>query len=116
MGKPWERLERVGLREIASESNEYSGGKLKKEKLRELREMFEERKREELQWVLEDDMVIKQEWLDSEKSVWNPTKRQRSEAEVIQFLVERFVFESIFWMNWCYGSLCDLGFVYFLFF
>ena len=95
VGKPWERLDRVGLREVASESTEYSGGKLKKEKLRELREMFEERRLDELQWVLDDDILIKEEWLDGENRVWDPSKRQRNEAEVIRFLVERFVFQSL---------------------
>jgi hypothetical protein len=96
VGKPWERLERAGLREIASESREYSGEKLKREKLRELREMFEERKLEDLQWVLDDDVLVKEEWLDGEKGNWEPAKRRRSEAEVVRFLVDRFVFESFF--------------------
>ena len=96
VGKPWERLERAGLREIASESREYSGEKLKREKLRELGEMFEERKREALLWVLDDDVLVKEEWLDGEKTNWDPSKRRRSEAEVVRFLVDRFVFESLF--------------------
>ncbi|KAK7849273.1 pentatricopeptide repeat-containing protein, partial [Quercus suber] len=100
VGKPWERLERVGLREVASESTEYSGGKLKKEKLRELREMFEERRLDELQWVLDDDILIKEEWLDGENRVWDPAKRQRNEAEVIRFLVERLSAREITMRDW----------------
>lgn len=91
VGMPWKRLERVGFRELASASTEYSGEKLKREELRELKEMFESRKRQELQWVLDDDVEIKEDWLDSEKRVWNPMKRRRGEDEVIRFLVDRFV-------------------------
>lgn len=100
VGMPWERLERVGCREMASTSTEYSGEKLKREELRELKEMFESRKRQDLQWVLDDDVEIKEEWLDDEKRVWNPIKRRRrGEGEVIRFLVDRFVLE--FWGYHC---------------
>lgn len=91
VGMPWERLERVGFRELASASAEYKGENLKKEELRELKEMFESRKRQELQWVLDDDIEIKEEWLDGEQRVWDPLKRRRSEVEAIRFLVDRFV-------------------------
>ncbi|XP_062004814.1 pentatricopeptide repeat-containing protein At5g67570, chloroplastic isoform X1 [Rosa rugosa] len=89
VGMPWERVERIGFRELASSSGEYGGEKLKKEELNALREMFETRKREELKWVLDDDVEIKEEWFDGENRVWDPTKRRRGEGEVIQFLVER---------------------------
>ncbi len=93
VGKPWERLETAGLGEIASESRECSGEKLKREKLRELREMFEG-KRVDLLWVfLDDDVLVKEECLDGEKGNWDPAKRRRSEAEVVRFLVDRFEFE-----------------------
>jgi hypothetical protein len=94
VGKPWERLETAGLGEIASESRECCGEKLKREKLRELREMFEERKSVDLLWVfLDDDVLVKEEWLDGEKGNWDPAKRRPSEAEVFRFLVDRFEFE-----------------------
>jgi hypothetical protein len=68
-----------------------SGEKLKKEKLRE---MFEERKCEDLLWVLEDDdVLVKEECLDGEKGNWDPAKRRRSEAEVVRFLVDRLEYE-----------------------
>ncbi|KAM4128225.1 hypothetical protein ACJW30_02G150500 [Castanea mollissima] len=105
VGKPWERLERVGLREVSSESTEYSGGKLKKEKLRELREMFEERKLVELQWVLDDDILIKEEWLDGENRMWNPANRRRNEAEVIRFLVERLSAREITMRDWKFSRM-----------
>ncbi|PRQ48211.1 hypothetical protein RchiOBHm_Chr2g0108171 [Rosa chinensis] len=75
VGMPWERVERIGFRELASSSGEYGGEKLKKEELNALREMFE--------------MEIKEEWFDGENRVSDPTKRRRGEGEVIQFLVER---------------------------
>lgn len=89
VGRPWERLDSV---EIATLSAEYGGEKLKREELRELGQMFESRRREELRWVLDDDVELREEWLESEKRPWDPSKRRRSEAEVIRFLVDRFVF------------------------
>ena len=92
---PWEGVERIGLRELAGSSGEYGGEKLKKEELNGLREMFESRKREEMKWVLDDDVEINEEWFDEESRVWDPSKRRRSEWEVVQFLVERFVLFEI---------------------
>lgn len=89
VGRPWERLDSV---EIATLSAEYGGEKLKREELRELGQMFESRRREELRWVLDDDVELKEEWLEGEKRPWDPSKRRRCEAEVIRFLVDRFVF------------------------
>lgn len=88
---PWESVEKIGFRELASTSVEYGGEKLKKEELKALREMFEARKREELKWVLDDDIELKDEWFGDENRVWDPSKRRRGEGEVIQFLVDRFV-------------------------
>ncbi|KAH7511218.1 hypothetical protein FEM48_ZijujUnG0037000 [Ziziphus jujuba var. spinosa] len=89
VGMPWQKLERVGFRELASASNEYKGEKLKREELRDLKEMFESRKREELQLVLDDDIEIKEEWFDGEQRAWDPLKRRRSEVETIRFLLDR---------------------------
>lgn len=91
IGKPWERLEKVGFKELSSTSLEYGGKNLKKEELRELKEMFVSRKHEALQWVLDDDVEIKKEWLDGEKSSLAPLKRTRSEVEEVRFLVNRSV-------------------------
>ncbi|KAM3014598.1 hypothetical protein FF2_027279 [Malus domestica] len=90
VGRPWEGIERIGFRELASTSAEYGGEKLKKEELNALREMFEARKLEELKWVLDDDIEMKEEWFNGEDRVWDPSKRRRrGEGEVIQFLVDR---------------------------
>lgn len=92
VGVPWERIERVWLREIAGGSGEFGGNKLKRESLRELGEMFEERSREELQWILDDDIEFEGIVLGSKKSPWEPVKRRRTEDETIDFLVKRFEF------------------------
>ncbi|KAG6663093.1 hypothetical protein CIPAW_02G002000 [Carya illinoinensis] len=105
VGKPWESLERAGIREISSESREYCGEKLKREKLSELRELFEERKREALRWVLDDDVLVKEEWLDGEKEVWEPSKRRRSEAEDVRFLVHRLSAREITMRDWKFSRI-----------
>ncbi|KAF5749679.1 hypothetical protein HS088_TW03G00004 [Tripterygium wilfordii] len=89
VGSPWVRIERLRSREIASETMEFNGEKLKKENLKELREMFEE----DLRWVLDDDMEML-EGIDCYYSneTWDSVRlgrRQRSEAERIRFLVDR---------------------------
>nr|XP_011466101.1 PREDICTED: pentatricopeptide repeat-containing protein At5g67570, chloroplastic [Fragaria vesca subsp. vesca] len=89
VGMPWEGVERIGFRELASGAGEYGGEKLKREELNKLREMFETRKREEMKWVLEDDVEMNEEWFDEGSKVWDPPKRRRSEREVVEFLVER---------------------------
>ena len=90
--RPWERQESSGLRELAGASTEYEGEKLRRDELRELGLIFEARKREELQWVLDDDLEISDEFLDSEKKGWDPLKRRRGEVEIIRFLFDGFVF------------------------
>ncbi|XP_040999766.1 pentatricopeptide repeat-containing protein At5g67570, chloroplastic [Juglans microcarpa x Juglans regia] len=105
VGKPWESLERAGIREISSESREYCGEKLKREKLSELRELFEERKREALRWVLDEDVLVKEEWLDGEKGVWEPSKRRRSEAEEVKFLVDRLSAREITMRDWKFSRI-----------
>lgn len=94
VGLPWEGVERVKLRELASGRKEYEGGLMRRDRLRELGEIFEGRKREELQWVLEDGDF---EWdgnrVESVDSNWDPQKsrKRRTESEAVKFLVTRFV-------------------------
>lgn len=91
VGVPWEGMERLRLREIAGGSEGSGGSKLKRESLRELGEMFEERRRDELQWVLDDDIELEGIVLESEGSTWDTVKRKtRTEDEAIAFLVKRF--------------------------
>lgn len=89
VGKPWEGIERVRLKELASSRNgEFNGDKLRRENLRELMEMLER----DLQWVLEDDVDV--EGIDrfgSENREYDPAKRWASEGESIRVLVDRQV-------------------------
>lgn len=100
VGRPWESVEKIGFRELASTSVEYGGEKLKKEELKALREMFEARKREELKWVLDDDIELKDEWFGDENRVWDPAERRRGEGEVIQFLVDRLSATEFSMKDW----------------
>ncbi|KAA8522591.1 hypothetical protein F0562_013048 [Nyssa sinensis] len=90
IGKPWERLEAVGLRELASSSKEYGGDKLKPEHLRELSEILE-KERDQFRWLLDDDIELEEGWLEKKGQDWTPPKRQGGEAEAIRFLVDKFV-------------------------
>lgn len=85
LGKPWERIERLKFRQLASQSKEFAGDNLKRENLRELKEMFEK----DLNWILDDDVQVGSHDL-AEKVEWEPEKRWRSEAEAIRVLVDRF--------------------------
>lgn len=90
IGKPWERIERLKFRELASESKEFGGENLKRENLRELKQMFEK----DMNWVIDDDIEVENDgyWsLESETRDWDPAKRWRNEAEAIRVLVNRFV-------------------------
>ncbi|PON66774.1 Tetratricopeptide-like helical domain containing protein [Parasponia andersonii] len=100
VGKPWERLDSLRLRELAGASIEYHGEKLRREDLRELSQFFEARRREELQWVLDDDLEVSEELLVGEKRVWDPSKRRRGEVEVIRFLVDRLSSTKLAIRDW----------------
>lgn len=112
VGRPWESLESV---EVAKLSAEYGGEKLKREELLELGRMFESRKRDELRWALDDDVEVKEEWLDGEKTRWDPSKRRRSEVEVIRFLVDRFVLQNFLLVFEMIRFLVDRIFFFFFF-
>ncbi|XP_021908248.1 pentatricopeptide repeat-containing protein At5g67570, chloroplastic, partial [Carica papaya] len=98
VGKPWEGIERVRLKELASSRNgEFNGDKLRRENLRELMEMLER----DLQWVLEDDVDV--EGIDrfgSENREYDPAKRWASEGESIRVLVDRLSRREITETNW----------------
>lgn len=89
VGRPWERLEKLKLRELASETKEYSGDNLKMEHLKELSDIMDD-ERGKLQWLLEDDVEVDEGWLEQEStSNVPPPKRSRTEAETIRFFIER---------------------------
>lgn len=110
VGKPWERIERVKLKEIGSGSREFNGGKLKRENLRQLKEVFEGN----LKWVFDDDIDVEDsDWLRSgSEEKWDPAKRWRGEGEAIRFLVDRFVIDIFLLLRlW---MICD-SFLFFSF-
>lgn len=107
-GKPWERIEGPKLRDLVSEDEEFHGESLKRQNLKELKEMFEE----DLRWVLEDDVDVEDDdcLLPTEKQMQDlgPSKRWRNEKEAIRFLVDRFRFFVLsfsFIINFLYFSL-----------
>ncbi|TXG59931.1 hypothetical protein EZV62_014504 [Acer yangbiense] len=98
IGKPWERIERLKFRELASGSKEFVGHNLKKENLRELKQMFEE----DLNWVLDNDIQLDDDYgsLGGENREFDPAKRWRSEADAIRVLVDRLSAREITLNNW----------------
>lgn len=85
MGRPWERLDRLRLRELASEGAEHDGARLNPEHLRELSDILES-ERDRFSWLLDDDVEVEQGSL--EETSWAP--RKRSEAEAIKLLIDRY--------------------------
>ncbi|GMJ03848.1 embryo defective 1408, DELAYED GREENING 1, EMBRYO DEFECTIVE 246, thermo sensitive leaf color 1 [Hibiscus trionum] len=98
VGKPWERIEGAKLQDLVSE--EFNGVSLKRENLKELREMFEE----DLRWVLDDDVEVEDDgWLlptDKQEQDLDPSKRWRNEKEAIRFLVDRLSEREITERHW----------------
>ncbi|CAJ2635266.1 unnamed protein product [Trifolium pratense] len=93
VGKPWEGVEKVEFLERVKVNKDNGGGKLKRESLMELKEMFLERKMDELKWVFDDDLEIDEAWFD-ENSYEKKTSK-RSEVKVVRFLVDRFVYTKL---------------------
>ncbi|KZV19209.1 pentatricopeptide repeat-containing protein chloroplastic [Dorcoceras hygrometricum] len=81
VGLPWEGLEKLRLRELASHNFEYGGDKLKPEHLRELSDIIE-CERDKFSWLLVDDVEIEDGWFVENGRGWVP--RKRSEAESIK--------------------------------
>ncbi|KAL5755095.1 hypothetical protein ACOSP7_023315 [Xanthoceras sorbifolium] len=98
IGNPWERIERLKFRELASGSKEFVGDNLKRENLRELKHMFEE----DLNWVLDNDIQVDDDHgsLGGENREWDPAKRWRNEAEAIRVLVDRLSEREVTVKNW----------------
>ncbi|XP_039032040.1 pentatricopeptide repeat-containing protein At5g67570, chloroplastic isoform X2 [Hibiscus syriacus] len=100
VGNPWERIEGAKLRDLASENEEFHGERLKRQNLKELREMFEE----DLRWVLEDDVEVEEDdWLlpaEKQERDLDPSKRWRNEKEAIRFLVDRLSEREITERHW----------------
>lgn len=106
VGNPWEGIERVRLKELVSgvRREEVSGGKLRKENLKELKKILEQ----DLRWVLEDDVDVEEYALaGNEDRDFDPAKRWRNEGEAVRVLVDRSDFLSHFLQSGCVNECCD---------
>ncbi|KAL6963584.1 hypothetical protein U1Q18_034595 [Sarracenia purpurea var. burkii] len=99
VGKPWERLESVQLRDFGGLSKEFGGQKLKSENLRELSEILE-RECDKFRWILDDDIELEDGWLENRRRNWDPQKRRGDEAEVIRFLVDKLSGANLSTKDW----------------
>lgn len=86
VGVPWERLERIQLRELASDNMEYDGEKLNSRHLRELSDVIE-CEREKFSWLLDNDIEVEEGWIENDGGRWAPKKR--SEIEATKLLIDR---------------------------
>lgn len=101
VGRPWERIEKLKLKELSSESKVYSGDELNSEHLRELSDIIESEK-EKFSWLLDNDVEIKQGWFDNERAKWDYRQRRRGEAETIRFIIDRCVTLTNLNLRHCY--------------
>lgn len=106
VGKPWERLEKASFMELAGESEEYGGGKLRVEHLRELGQFLEDRNCHEFKWLLDDVIESDQEEdIGRLEQQWDRAKYHRSDAEAIRFLVDRLSATDLSLRDWKFGWL-----------
>ncbi|CAA7034633.1 unnamed protein product [Microthlaspi erraticum] len=99
VGNPWEGIERVRLKELVSgvRREEVSGGKLRKENLKELKKILEQ----DLRWVLDDDVDVEEYALaGNEDRDFDPAKRWRNEGEAVRVLVDRLSGREITEKHW----------------
>ncbi|CAN4083032.1 unnamed protein product [Withania somnifera] len=74
VGRPWERIEKLKLQELFSESKLHSGDKLNSEHLWELSDIIES-ERDKFSWLLDNDVEIKQGCFDNERASWDSRQR-----------------------------------------
>ena len=97
VGNPWEGIERVRLKELVGSvrREEVSGGKLRRENLKELKKILEQ----DLRWVLEDDVDDVEEYDSAARNDdvggFDPAKRWRNEGEAVRVLVDRYMIISL---------------------
>ncbi|VVB18184.1 unnamed protein product [Arabis nemorensis] len=99
VGNPWEGIERVRLKELVSgvRREEVSGGKLRKENLKELKKILDQ----DLRWVLDDDVDVEDyEMARNEDREFDPAKRWRNEGEAVRVLVDRLSGREITEKHW----------------
>ncbi|XP_073119138.1 pentatricopeptide repeat-containing protein At5g67570, chloroplastic [Henckelia pumila] len=102
VGMPWEGLEKLRLRELASNNLEYAGDKLKPERLRELIDIIE-CERDKFSWLLDDDVEIEDGLLVENGRGWSPPKR--SEAQSIKFLIKRLSETELRMEDWKFSRM-----------
>ncbi|KAE9614240.1 putative tetratricopeptide-like helical domain, pentacotripeptide-repeat region of PRORP [Lupinus albus] len=110
-GKPWEGLRKIEFLERVRVKEECGGEKIKRESLKELKEMFGGRKLDELKWVFDDDIEIEEGWFNGESETLGGEKkrRKRSESEVIRFLVDRLSDREITTKDWKFSRIMKLS-------
>ncbi|CAA0841059.1 Pentatricopeptide repeat-containing protein -chloroplastic [Striga hermonthica] len=86
VGKPWEKLERIRLRELAGEEMEYGGERLNQEHLSELSDVIE-LERDKFSWLLDNDIELEEGLVENDGTKWAPPKRR--EPESINLLIHR---------------------------
>ncbi|KAK7386359.1 hypothetical protein VNO78_26544 [Psophocarpus tetragonolobus] len=104
-GKPWEGTLKVDFLETAMANKDFRGLKLKRESLTELKEMFEARKMDELNWVFDADLEI--DLVSFNQTT--PKTPKRSEAQVIMFLVDRLSDREITMKDWKFSRMMKLS-------
>ncbi|KAL2322847.1 hypothetical protein Fmac_027226 [Flemingia macrophylla] len=101
-GKPWEGIEKVQFLERTRAFG------AQRESLRELKEMFEARKMDELDWVLDADLEFDQASFDQGSGVRGNTPK-RGETQVIKFLVHRLSEREITAKDWKFSRMMKLS-------
>ncbi|WZZ00849.1 hypothetical protein YC2023_073177 [Brassica napus] len=102
VGNPWEGIERVRLKELVGSvrREEVSGGKLRRENLKELKKILEQ----DLRWVLEDDVDDVEDYDSAARNDdvggFDPAKRWRNEGEAVRVLVDRLSSREITEKHW----------------
>uniref|UniRef100_A0A7N0T5I1 Pentatricopeptide repeat-containing protein n=1 Tax=Kalanchoe fedtschenkoi TaxID=63787 RepID=A0A7N0T5I1_KALFE len=105
VGRPWEGVERAALREAAGGRGEYGGEGLRGEALMELGRVLEGRRREEVMWVLDDDVEVGERRME-EKGEWDGSRRRtRTAAEAVQFLIDRLSAAKLNVKDWKLGRM-----------
>ncbi|KAK6125328.1 hypothetical protein DH2020_040944 [Rehmannia glutinosa] len=97
VGKPWERLERLKLRELASGNTEYDGERLDPEHLRELSDIIE-CERDKFTWLLDNDIELEEGLIENDGKRWAPPKR--SETEAIKIFINRLSATEVSVKDW----------------
>ncbi|KAL8044626.1 hypothetical protein ABFX02_08G057500 [Erythranthe guttata] len=97
VGKPWEGLGMIQLRELSIDKTDYESERLNPEHLMELSDIIE-CERDKFSWILDKDIDLEDGLFENEGRKWAP--RQRTEAESIKFLVDRLSATELSAKDW----------------